>query len=176
MAVGLLEPSEMPRIPGTRVPESFYLVTREPAPLAGMEYPRWEGLSWSALARLRLVHVVCLTDEACVYDPSPLRSPICIHLQDLASGVPPTDATAEEQLVRKAVAEVLSRLWAGEGAVVHCEGGTGRTGVVLGCVLRALEYTADEVLAYLDRIAKARGRGEWPESDWQADVVRRYVT
>lgn len=42
--MGLLEPSDMPRVLGTKVPGSFYLVTRDPAPLAGMEYPRWEGI------------------------------------------------------------------------------------------------------------------------------------
>ena len=173
--MGLLDPSEMPHVLGTMVPASFYLVTRDPAPLAGMEYPRWEGLSWGALAELGLVHVVCLTDDACAYDPSPLRSPVCSRLQDLASGASPRNPSREEKKVRQAAAEVLAWLQAGEGVVIHCEGGTGRTGTVLGCVLRGLGYPLDEVLAYLDRITRARNREKWPESDWQAAVVRRYV-
>ena len=173
--MGLLEPSDMPRILGTKVPASFYLVTCDPAPLAGMEYPRWEGLSWRALAGLGLAHVVCLTDEASLYDPSPLPPPVCVQLQDLAGEATPDDPLHEERMVRQAAADTLAWMRAGEGVVVHCEGGTGRTGTVLGCVLRGLGYTADEVLAYLDRVTKARGHEKWPESDWQADMVRRFV-
>jgi hypothetical protein len=176
MALGLLEPREMPHIPGTKVPESFYLVTRDPAPLAGMEYPCWEGLSWKALADLGLVHVVRLTEETCAYDPAPLQLTYDIRLEDLAGGAPPERPTLEEKKVRRLARVVLARLRAGEGVVAHCEGGTGRTGTVLGCVLRGLGYSAEEVLAYMDRITRARGRTKWPESEWQADVVRRYVT
>jgi hypothetical protein len=38
--MGLLESSDMPQVPGTNVPQPLYLVTRDPAPLAGMQYPR----------------------------------------------------------------------------------------------------------------------------------------
>jgi len=173
--VGLLEPSEMPRVLGTKVPGSFYLVTRDPATLAGMEYPRWEGLSWGALAELGVVHVVCLTDDAPEYDSTPLLLSVCIRLQDLIGGVTPDDPALEERKVRQAASDTLTWLRAGEGVVVHCEGGTGRTGTVLGCVLRGLGYSFNEVLAYLDRVAKARGHTMWPESEWQAAVVRRFV-
>ncbi len=49
--------------------------------------------------------------------------------------------------------------------MVHCHGGTGRTGTVLGCVLRELGVQAAEVIDFLDRVHKARGKPGWPESN-----------
>jgi len=156
------------------VPESFYLVTRDPAPLAGMEYPRWGGFSWEALAVLGITHVVSLVGESLGYDPSPIRSSFCVRLQDLFGGVLPADPVVEEERIREAATDVLEHLRRGEGVAVHCEGGTGRTGTVLGCVLRGLGHEPGVVEAYLDRLMKARGRPGWPESEWQAAVVRRF--
>jgi protein-tyrosine phosphatase len=173
--MGLIEPEEMPSILGTIVPHSLYLVTRAPAPLAGMAFPDWDGLSWANLAALSLEHVVCLTDEVCPYDPAPLHLLLPIRLQDLIGGAAPDDPVLEERRVRQATLAVLGKLRQGEGVVVHCAGGSGRTGTVLGCVLRGLGYSPDEILSYLDRVMKARGREGWPESEWQATIVRRFL-
>jgi hypothetical protein len=173
--VGLIEPADMPLVPRTRVPHSFYLVTREPAPLAGMEDPTWEGMSWASLAELGLRHVVCLTDEVCTCNPAPLRLLLPIRLQDLVGGAAPDDPGLEERRVRQAALAVLGKVRGGEGVVIHCAGGTGRTGTVLGCALRGLGYASDEVLSYLDRLTKARSRRAWPESEWQAVMVRTFI-
>ncbi len=47
------------------------------------------------------------------------------------------------------------------GVIVHCVGGTGRTGTVLGCVLRELGKSANEIIDCLDTIDKARDRKGW---------------
>ena len=54
------------------IPADFYWVTRVPAPLAGMGYPR--GNSWEALAHAGFQHVVCLTHAQAPYDSSPLAT------------------------------------------------------------------------------------------------------
>lgn len=74
--------------------------------------------------------------------------------------------------IDRAVHATLALLRAGEGVVVHCLGGTGRTGTVLGCVLVQLGHDADEVVRYLDGLHRSRSRAGWPEAAWQADVVR----
>ena len=54
-------------------------------------------------------------------------------------------------------------------------GGTGRTGTVIGCVLRVLGRPAPQVICYLDDLNKARGKLGWPEAKWQAELVERFL-
>ena len=94
-------------------------------------------------------------------------------MEDLHYGNSPQYPATEEGLARQAAA-MVKKIDAGEGVVVHCMGGIGRTGTVIGCVLRDPGFSADEVLAYLDRINKSRGLRGWPETEWQAEMVRKY--
>lgn len=173
--MGLIEPADMPLVPGASVPKDVYLVTRDPAPLAGMAYPSWEGFTWDALARLGVVGVVCLTGDRFPYSPQSLIPLASVGLKDLIGGRVPEDEAAEERRIHRAAETVLSELRQARGIVVHCAGGTGRTGTVLGCVLRGLGYEAATVVRYLDRVNKARGKDGWPESGWQAAVVEAYL-
>jgi hypothetical protein len=52
-------------------------------------------------------------------------------------------------------------------------GGRGRTGTVVGVALVQLGHDGDDVVDYLHRTAVGRGRRGWPESPWQANVVRQ---
>jgi hypothetical protein len=129
---------------------------------------------WPALHAAGVRHVVCLTAAKPGYDPRPLRLAHAVGLQDLVDGSGPREPVAEERLVWAAVEVVLDLLAAGEGVVVHCAGGTGRTGTVIGAVLRALGAPAETVLRDLDALHRARGARGWPESPWQAEVVARF--
>jgi Swiss Army Knife protein, DSP-PTPase phosphatase domain len=168
----LLQPGDMPSIPGLAVPDDFYWVLQHPAPLAGMPYPS-ARTPWHNLAAAGFHHVICLEGHGPAYDPSPLTVSRRTSLQDLYGGGVPRDPEQEERLVHEATQAVLSKLQAGEGVVVHCAGGTGRTGTVIGCVLRVLGVSAVQVVTYLDHRHQARGRSGWPESAWQSQVVRR---
>ena len=170
----LLQPDEAPEIQGIQSPQDFYQVLRSPAPLAGMVYPR-PNTPWEAINKAGFQHVVCLAEDQVGYDPAPVKILHCVELEDLYHGGLPVDPIREDRLIREAVDIAAERLLAGEGVVVHCMGGTGRTGTVIGCLLRRIGYPAQEVLAYLDGLNQARGRSGWPESFWQAHFVRSYT-
>jgi hypothetical protein len=170
----LAHPFSMPPIAGLAIPEDLYWVLDQPAPLAGMRLPRPDA-PWEALYQAGFRRVVNLIGSGPAYDPRPLKMAFAKELQDLYGGLQPTDPDREARLVRLAVEASLPHLRAGEGIVVHCYGGRGRTGTVLGCVLRALGYPADEILAGLDRVHKLRGKTGWPESSWQARLVSGYA-
>ena len=163
----------MPRVAGFDVPRDRYCVALDPAPLFGMPYPgNRTREAWQALAAAGARGVLCLAGESPGYDPSPLELIGAVDLEDLFHGGPPHDLTAELELVRRQVDLVLERLTAGVGVVVHCAGGTGRTGTVLGCVLVRLGHEPRRVIEYLEGVHRARGRAGWPEAEWQAEVVR----
>ena len=155
------------------MPRIFYPVLKLPAPLAGMSYP---GLHtpWGSLYGIGFRNVVCLCSEHVDYDPAPLRMLRMVEMEDLHHGNDPLYPAVNEKLVREAVVLINERLNKCEGVVVHCVGGTGRTGTIIGCVLRSRGYPADEIIAYLDDVNKMRGRRGWPEAPWQASIVRRF--
>lgn len=166
----LLAPASEVRFVGPMaMPAELYFLARQPVALAGMAYP--SRVDWSALHDEGLRHVVCLTHDAAPYDPAPLTV-TAIALQDLYTGVVPDDPLAERARVLRAATVVVDSLSAGDGVAVHCRGGRGRAGTVLGCALVMLGHEAEAVVDHLDRIHRIRGKGGWPESAWQADVVR----
>jgi protein-tyrosine phosphatase len=160
------------RVPGMLVPEHIYFVLREPALLAGMQMPR-SDTPWSLLSELDFCHVVRLAKVTPCFDPHPLRLLCDVDLDDLANGGLPDNPEAEAKLIEEVARQITGCLRAGEGVLVHCVGGRGRTGTVIGRVLRALGYPAAEVVGCLDQIHKNRGRSGWPESPWQQKLVQR---
>src|SRR4051794_11103146 len=111
------------------MPAELYFLTRRPVALAGMAYPA--RVDWDALHDEGLRHVVCLTHDAAPYDPAPLTI-TAIALQDLYTGVVPDDPDAELARIRRAATVVVDALARGDGVAVHCRGGRGRAGTVLG--------------------------------------------
>jgi len=151
------------------VPDDLYWVAREPVALVGMSYPG--RADWHELHENGVAHVVCLSHDAPPYDASPCTTR-AFRLQDLVDGAPPRDPDGERGIVIAAAADVVAHVETGAGVAVHCMGGRGRTGTVIGVALVRLGHDPDDVVAYLHRVAVGRGRRGWPESPWQADVVR----
>ena len=170
-ALRLLPPGARPGFVGPlSVPGDLWWVCTDPTPLAGMAYPR--NGAWGALSERGFHHVVDLTRDAAKYDPSPLTSH-AFQLSDLIVRRSPPKPERDEARIAMAAALVADRWRAGEGVVVHCHGGRGRTGAVLGSALVLLGHDADEIVDWLHRVQRTRGRRGWPEQAWQADVVRR---
>jgi hypothetical protein len=151
------------------VPDDLYWVAKQPVALAGMSYPG--RADWAQLHEHGIGHVVCLSHDSAPYDAAPCTVK-ALRLQDLVSGGDPRDPEREHALVTAAATDVAEHLQRGIGVAVHCMGGRGRTGTVIGVALVELGHEPDAVVDYLHRIAVARGRRGWPESPWQAAVVR----
>lgn len=158
-------------IPGLAIPRDLYWVLRSPAPLAGMRLPQ-ANWPWSAIHAAGFLDLVTL--HPCNHDPTPMSRIFAEHLEDLFHGGPPKNSEREVVMIRSAVRVIVSSLRAGRGVIVHCWGGRGRTGTVLGCALRELGYDANATVDYLDRIHVARGKEGWPESPWQSNLVRQW--
>lgn len=170
MTLRLLAPASEVRFVGPMaMPAELYFLARQPVALAGMAYP--SRVDWQALHDEGLRRVVCLTHDHAPYDPGPLTV-TAIALQDLYTGVVPDDPDGERVRIVRAATVVVDSISAGDGIVVHCRGGRGRAGTVLGCALVMLGHEPDAVVAHLDRIHTIRGKGGWPESAWQAETVR----
>lgn len=167
----LIEAGAGTPIDGVQVPKELYWVLASPAPLAGMKYPR-SDFPWSNLKAVGFTQIVSLHPGS--YDPAPLTTIFSNHLQDLVSGGPPANEVQEKDRIKTAVAVTLVALRSGQGVVVHCVGGRGRSGTVLGCVLRELGFGGEETISFLDRAHKARGKPGWPESAWQGSLVQSW--
>jgi hypothetical protein len=151
------------------VPDDLYWISRDPVALVGMSYPG--RADWSLLHDHGIRHVVCLTHDRAPYDASPC-SVSSYSLQDLVSGGAPADPDREASVAMRAAADVVAHIERGDGVAVHCMGGRGRTGTVIGLALVRLGHAPDDVCTYLHRVATFRGRRGWPESPWQAELVR----
>jgi protein-tyrosine phosphatase len=174
MNVEAIPPEGLRSVPGLHTPQRFYRVLQAPAPLAGMSFP--DRPSWKAVAAAGFESIVCLTDNTAPYDPSPLRVLRALKFKDLVGGSCPDDPRREADMLRNVVQAVVEELRAGRGVVVHCAGGTGRTGTVIACALAALGMPEAEVLKYMGTVNTARRKSPgWPESEWQKSQVAGFV-
>ena len=168
----VIDPAQAPQVTGLAVPQQFYWVLSEPVPLAGMSLPRGQ-IPWDLLHFEGFRWVVCLCSETPKYDPAPLQRLVTVELCDLDERDLPENPELEEKAVRAIATKVVEKLRDGEGVIVHCAGGRGRTGTVLGVVLKMLGLEDREVLQFLNRVHQLRRTPGWPEATWQKEVVER---
>lgn len=166
----LLDPaSEVGFLGEVSIPGELHFVSRDPVVIAGMGYPA--RVDWSLLADEGIEHIVCLTHhDTAPYDASPLRV-TAIGLEDLWTRREPSDPPLERLRVSTAADAVVQSVFDGEGVAVHCLGGRGRTGTVLGVALVRLGHNPEAIVSYLHTLHVRRGKTGWPESPWQAEQV-----
>lgn len=117
--------------------------------------------------------VICLAPRSEVEEKSP------DYAQRLQTGRFPFPVNREleiqdrcvpdnEGVFRRKVAEVADLLRSGQGVLVHCAAGIGRTGMFLACVLIDLGQTPDQALRVIGRA------GADPETPEQEELVKAW--
>ena len=166
---------DTPSIHGLSIPREFYWINSDHPTLAGMRLPSHET-PWQELHEWGFRWVVCLCSDRPVYDPHPLRPLVTVELSDLVESPVPANPRDEQEAISLIADRIIEKLRGDEGVVVHCAGGRGRTGTVLGMVLRKLGYPPERIVPFLDTVNKERGKPGWPESPWQQEVVENRAT
>ena len=129
---------------------------------------------WNDLFELGFRSVLRLSEESQPYDPAPLRLLGEVALEDQYEEEQPTNGPTQENRVNQAVHLLREGLQAG-GVVVHCVGGRGRTGTVIGGFIHAMGVPHEDILKLLNTAYRDAGRPGWPESPWQGEVIGRIM-
>jgi hypothetical protein len=155
--------------PGDGRPVHFLLNVEKHGRLGAARLPGAE-MDWKRMSSVGFRWVICACSEDPGYDPFPLRFLARITLTDLSAGGQPESPGAEFAQIEAIALKALSKLNEG-GIFVHCVGGRGRTGTIIGAILRHCGYGAAEVIDFLDAAYRAARRPCWPESPWQSQVI-----
>ncbi|MDC7218987.1 MAG: hypothetical protein PQJ59_03540 [Spirochaetales bacterium] len=144
--------------------------------LAGMPKPGTDRELWDVMARKDLNSILCLTDNEAPYTPE--KGVSLLAEKQLLDHFDVSDEALEKEarIIEELAAKGADALAKGESVVAHCRGGTGRTGTVIGGILRLLGYTWEETEAALISGNVLRGKypGGWPESEWQRNLVKNW--
>ena len=142
--------------------------------LAGMGDPTGIAIPWANLYALGFGYIVCLNTEKPRYNPGPLKFLGSTSLEDLYGGREPHQPDLEKQAylnIAKMVTDNLrAKVVTHRGVIVHCTGGVGRTGTVIGLVLANLGFD-------ISKIKECLHTQGWPEgSKWQESLLTGYAT
>jgi hypothetical protein len=101
--------------------------------------------------------VICAYSEDPGYNPFPLKFLARIGLTDLSEGSQPDNRDAEFEQISATASQAFLKLNEG-GILVHCVGERGRTGTIIGAILRHCGYGATEVTDFLNAAYVGAGR------------------
>jgi hypothetical protein len=117
----------------------------------------------SGLQRANVTHVWSLTERAA--SASLFPDGVTVHHEPIADFGVPSAAYLD-----RVVAEIEAVVRGGASALVHCQGGMGRTGTVLACVVAKLDkVSGDAAIAHLRTLFHA------VETEQQEKVVATWV-
>lgn len=160
-----------------------------PGKLYAGEYPGWPA-SDQELARFRLASVagkgiatfIDLTTSQDGLDPYVDLLPEVGHgLNRLSFPVPDMGVPDSTELMTSILATIRTELETGRSCYVHCWGGIGRTGTVVGCYFREQGLGPDEALGEVQRLyaagmPKVVRHPRSPQTVAQSDYVRSWGT
>ena len=156
------------------VPQDIYRVLGDPV-LGGMRSPNTMHTNWKSLAAMGFKWVVNLESSKPTYNCTPLFLLACVELENLPLPTSvPSDPKNEFRKICEIVDYAEDKILDGEGVLIHCTGGRGRSGVVIGGILKKLGYDFFTIINYLDLLHKRRGKAGFPESKWQSQLVENF--
>lgn len=145
---------------------------------------RWERDLWKDMKRLASEYVYDVDALVTTLEAEEMESLGVGELFDVANdfgvdvywypirdGHTPGGEEDGPDAMRALVDHILTRVYGGETVVVHCRGGLGRSGTVVGCCLRAIEYRAKEALELVREArpgAVENRRQEWFVEDFRS--------
>ena len=115
------------------------------------------AMDWKRMSSIGFRWVICACSEDPGYDPFPLKFLARIGLTDLSAKGQPDNPSAEFEQIAAVASQAFSKLNEG-GVLVHCEGGRGRTGTIIGAILRHCGCGAAEVIDFLNGAYRDAGR------------------
>lgn len=170
-----------PRAMPERPTESCYWVV--PGFLAG-NYPRtrFEDSSREKMRRILAAGVTCFVDLTTEYDPLlPYENLVeqLVGAGAVRMPFPVIDLSIPESPRQtREILDTIDRVRADGGAVyLHCWGGVGRTGTIVGCWLVRHGMTGDEALARVAELWATRPDSDWspsPQTEEQCRYVREW--
>lgn len=128
--------------------------------------------NWKELYSKDFRWVICACSIDPGYDPSPLDFLEKIELTDLSERDQPQNPEKEFEQISAVAFKTFSKLNDG-GVLVHCQGGRGRTGTIIGSILRHFGYDSGYIVRFLNSTYREIGKPGWPESPWHASVIER---
>ncbi len=144
---------------------SYWVV---PGRLLAGPYPRaWSGdITRDRLQRLLDLGVNCFVDLTQTGEQDPYAPLLPAHVEHRSLPIPDMDVPTFAQM-RRILDTIDAALDGGRTVYVHCWGGIGRTGTVVGCYLVRHGLTGEVAL---QEIARLRGVGS-PETDAQRQMI-----
>lgn len=106
---------------------------------------------------------------------------IGIPLRRISGSIPDMDVPDSDDTMLSIMAAIRDSIESGPAVYIHCWGGIGRTGTVVGCWLRESGHDPEAALAHVQHLysshmpkAKAGKYPESPQTEEQKNYVRRW--
>ncbi|HEY8376361.1 MAG TPA: protein-tyrosine phosphatase family protein [Nannocystis sp.] len=171
-------------MPERPYPNSYWV---RPGLLLAGEYPgaREEAVARDKIGRLLAAGVqvfIDLTEPGELEPYAPLLQAEArargAAVEHLRFAIRDKSVPSSPALVDAAISAIDAALAASRAAYVHCWGGIGRTGTIVGCWLVSQGASGEEALAaiagFWRTVEKVHRRPRSPETDEQCDYVRRW--